>query len=52
MKKLCIEIRLCNLVTYDFKGQVKIFKICTAKFKVNKSVYIQAVHADFADSMQ
>ena len=29
-----IEIRLCNRMTYVFKGHVKIVKICMMKFNV------------------
>ena len=37
LKKMLIEIRLCNPVTYIFKGDVKIFKICMVKFNVSIS---------------
>ena len=30
-----IEIRLCNRMTYVFKGHVKIVKICMVKFNVS-----------------
>ena len=32
VKKSLIEIRLCNLMTYVFKGHVKIVKIYMVKF--------------------
>ena len=35
VKKMFIEIRLCNLMTYVFKGHVKIVKIYMAKFNVS-----------------
>ena len=35
MKKMFIEIRLCNRVTYIFKGHVKILKIYMVKFNVS-----------------
>ena len=35
MKKMFIEIRLCNPMTYNFKGHVKIVKIYMAKFNVS-----------------
>ena len=36
VKKMFIEIRLCNLTTYVFKGHVKIVKMYMAKF--NESI--------------
>ena len=35
MKKMFIEIRLCNLMTKIFKGHVKIVKIYMMKFNVS-----------------
>ena len=35
VKKMFIEIRLCNLMTYAFKGHVKIVKIYMVKFNVS-----------------
>ena len=35
VKKMFIEIRLCNLMTYVFKGHVKFVKIYMAKFNVS-----------------
>ena len=35
VKKMLIEIRLFNPMTYDFKGYVKIVEIYTAKFNVS-----------------
>ena len=35
VKKIFIEIRLCNRMTYVFKGHVKIVKICMVKFSIN-----------------
>ena len=35
MKKMFIEIRLCNLMTYYFKGHVKIVKIYMVKSNVS-----------------
>ena len=35
VKKMFIEIRLCNLMTYVFKGHVKFVKIYTVKFNVS-----------------
>ena len=35
MKKIFIEIRLCNPMTYIFNGCVKIFKIWMVKFNVS-----------------
>ena len=35
VKKMFIEIRLCNLKTYAFKGQLKIVKIYMVKFNVS-----------------
>ena len=34
VKKMFIEVRLCNLTTYVFKGHVKIVKIYMVKFNV------------------
>ena len=34
VKKIFIEIRLCNLMTYVFKGHLKIVKIYMVKFSV------------------
>ena len=36
VKEMLIEIRLCNLMTYVFKGHVKILKIYMVK--VNASI--------------
>ena len=33
--KIFIEIRLCNLMTYFFKGFVKVVKIYIVKFNVS-----------------
>ena len=35
MKKIFIEIRVCNQMTYVFKGHVKIVKTYMAKFNVS-----------------
>ena len=35
LKKMFIEIRLCNPMTYIFKGDVKIVKIYMMKFNVS-----------------
>ena len=35
LKKMCIEIKLCNPMTYVFKGDVKIVKIYIVKFNVS-----------------
>ena len=35
MKKIFMEIRLCNLMTHVFKGHVKIVKIYMVKFNVS-----------------
>ena len=35
LKKMFIEIRLCNPMTYIFKGDVKIVKIYMVKFNVS-----------------
>ena len=35
VKKMFIEIRLYNLMTYAFKGHVKIVKIYMVKFNVS-----------------
>ena len=35
VKKIFIEIRLCNRMTYVFKGHVKIVKIYMVKFNVS-----------------
>ena len=35
VKKIFIEIRLCYLTTYVFKGRVKIVKIYMVKFNVS-----------------
>ena len=35
VKKMFIEIRLCSLMTYVFKGHVKIVKIYMVKFNVS-----------------
>ena len=35
VKKMLIEIRLCNPMTYDFKGHVKIVEIYMVKFNVS-----------------
>ena len=35
VKKMFIEIRLCNPMMYIFKGHVKIVQICMAKFNVS-----------------
>ena len=35
VKKMFIEIRLCNPMTYVFKGDVKIVKIYVVKFNVS-----------------
>ena len=35
VKKMFIEIRLCNRMTYVFKGHVKIVKIYVMKFNVS-----------------
>ena len=34
VNKMFIEIRLCNLTTYIFKGHVKIVKLYLVKFNV------------------
>ena len=39
LKKMFIEIRLCNLMTYDFKGHVKFVEIYMVKIhKLNVSI--------------
>ena len=35
VKKMFLEIRICKLMKYVFKGHVKIVKICMAKFNVS-----------------
>ena len=35
VKKMCIEVRLYNLMTYVFKGHVKIVKMYMVKFNVS-----------------
>ena len=35
MKESLTEIRLCNLMTYVFKGHVKIVKIYMVKFDIS-----------------
>ena len=35
VKKMFIEIRLCNLMTHVFKGHIKIVKIYMVKFNVS-----------------
>ena len=35
VKKMFIEIRLCNAMTYDFKGHIKIVEIYMVKFNVS-----------------
>ena len=35
LKKMFIEIRLCNPMAYIFKGDAKIVKICMVKFNVS-----------------
>ena len=35
VKKMAIEIRLCNLMAYVFKGHVKIVKIYMVKFNAS-----------------
>ena len=35
VKKIFIEIRLCNPMTFVFKGQVKLIKIYLVKFNVS-----------------
>ena len=35
VKKMFIEIRLCNPITYNFKGHVKIVKTYMVKFNVS-----------------
>ena len=35
VKKMYIEIRSCNPMTYDFKGHVKIIEIYMVKFNVS-----------------
>ena len=35
MKKMFIEIRLCNPMMHDFKGHVKIVEICMVKTDVS-----------------
>ena len=35
VKKMFIKIRLCNPMTYDFKGHVKIVEIYMVKFNVS-----------------
>ena len=35
VKKMSVEIRLCNRMTYVFKGHVKVVKICMVKFNVS-----------------
>ena len=35
VKKMLIEIRLCNLMRYDFKGHVKVTEIYMVKFNVS-----------------
>ena len=43
VKKMSIEIRLCNPMTYIFKGHVEIVKIYMVKFNVlilNNGKYI------------
>ena len=35
VKKMFIELRLCNLMAYIFKGDVKIIKIYMVKFNVS-----------------
>ena len=52
MKKMFIEIRLCNPMTYIFKGHVKIVKIYMMKFdvsilnrlKIMGFLYIQSIY--------
>ena len=50
VKKIFIEIRLCNPMTYDFKGYVKIVEIYMVKVNVSilnrlkiKSIYINVI---------
>ena len=35
VKKMFIELRLCNSMTYDFKGHVKIAEIYLVSFNVS-----------------
>ena len=35
VKKMFIEVRLCNLPTYVFKEHLKIVKICMVKFNIS-----------------
>ena len=35
VRKMFIEIRLCNPITYDFKGHVKVVEIYIVKFNVS-----------------
>ena len=35
VKKMFIEIAVCNPLTCDFKGHVKIVEICMVKFNVS-----------------
>ena len=35
VKKMFIEIRLCNLMTYVFNGHFKFVKIYMVKFNIN-----------------
>ena len=35
VKEMFIEVKLCNLTTYVFKGHVKIVKIYMMKFNVS-----------------
>ena len=35
VNKMLIEIRLCNLMRYDFKGHVKVTEIYMVKFNVS-----------------
>ena len=35
VKEMFIEVKLCNLTTYVFKGHVKIVKIYMVKFNVS-----------------
>ena len=37
VKKMSIEIRLCNLTAYAFKEHVKIVKICMVKLNASIS---------------
>ena len=51
LKKMFIEIRLCNPMTYIFKGHIKIVKIYMVKFDVSmlnrlKGFFVNTKHTD------